>query len=150
MATLRNKRKLAGLNKENCEELPRRYLAQNSNVPRSKEDYISQVSEEIEGRVTKNLSQEFSGTENRVLGTLSRLDDFLLNPLFQGTPELLRRRPGTHLVQARERMRTTPRVILFLKQASFRARLHIIMAQKMATTAAELLGQIGCDAWFFR
>ena len=83
MAT-RNKKKLAALNKENCEEHPRSNLAQNSNVPRSQEDYITQVSEEIEGRVTKKLSQEFSRTENRLLGALARLDDFLINPLIQG------------------------------------------------------------------
>ena len=58
MAT-RNKRKLAALNKENCEDYPRSKVAQNSNVPRSQEDYITQVSEEIEGRVTKKLSKEF-------------------------------------------------------------------------------------------
>ena len=90
MAT-RNKRKLAALNKENCEEHPRSNLVQNSNAPRSQEDYITQVSEEIEGRVTKKLSQEFSRTENRILGALARLDDFLMNPLLQGhsgtTPE---------------------------------------------------------------
>ena len=67
---------------------------QNPNVPRSQEDYISQVSEEIEGRVTKRLSQEFSRTENRILGALARLDDFLMNPLLQGhsgtTPETSR------------------------------------------------------------
>ena len=68
MATLRNKRKLAAINKENCEEHPRSSLAQNSNIPRSQEDYITQVSEEIEGRVTKKLSQEFSRTENRIVG----------------------------------------------------------------------------------
>ena len=84
MATLRNKRKFAALNEEICEEIPRRYLAQNSNVPRSQEDYITQVSEEIEGRVTKNFFQEFSRTENRILGALSRLDDFIMNPLIQG------------------------------------------------------------------
>ena len=84
MATLRNKRKLAALNKENCEELPGRNLAQNSNVPRSQEDYITQVSEKIERRVTKKLSQEFSRTEKRFLGALSRFDDLLMNPLFKG------------------------------------------------------------------
>ena len=84
MATLRNKKQLAALNKENCEEHPRSNLAQNSIVPRSQEDYITQVSEEIEGRVTKKLSQEFSRTENRILGALARLDDFLMNPLNQG------------------------------------------------------------------
>ena len=47
--TTRNKRKLAALNKENCEEHPRGNLAQNSNVPRSQEDYITEVSEEIQG-----------------------------------------------------------------------------------------------------
>ena len=51
---IRNKGKLAALNKGNCEEHPRSNLAQNSNVPRTKEDYIGHVSEEIEGRVTKN------------------------------------------------------------------------------------------------
>ena len=83
MAT-RNKRKIPALNKENCEEHPRSNFAQNSNVPRSQEDCITQVSEEIEGRVTKKLSQEFSRTENSVLGALARLDDFLMNPLLQG------------------------------------------------------------------
>ena len=93
MAT-RNKKKLAALNKENSEEHPRSNLVQNSNVPRSQEDYITQVSEEIEGRVTQKLSQEFSRTENRILGALARLDDFLMNPLLQGhsgtTPETSR------------------------------------------------------------
>ena len=83
MAT-RNKKKLAALNKENCEEHPRSNLAQNSNVPKSPEDYKTQVSEKIEGRVTKKLSQGFSKTENRILGALARLDDFLMNPLIQG------------------------------------------------------------------
>ena len=93
MAT-HNKKKLAALNKENCEEHPRSNLASNSNVPRSQEDYITQVFEEIEGRVTKRLSQEFSRTENRILGALATLDDFLMNPLLQGhsgtTPEASR------------------------------------------------------------
>ena len=83
MATLRILKKLAALNKEICEERPRCNLAQNSSVPRSQKDYNTQVSEEIEGRVTKKLSQEFSRTENRILGALARLDDFLMNPLFQ-------------------------------------------------------------------
>ena len=83
MAT-RIKRKLAALNKENCEEHPRSKSAQNSDAPRSQEDYITQVSEEIEAKVTKKLSQEFSRTENRILGALARLDSFLMNPLLQG------------------------------------------------------------------
>ena len=58
-------------------------MEQNSNVPRSQEDYITQVPEEIEGRVTKKLSQEFSRMENPILGALTRLDDFLMKPLLQ-------------------------------------------------------------------
>ena len=81
---IRNKRNLAALNEKNCKEHPRSNLVQNSNVPRSQEDYITQVPEEIEGRVTKKLLQEFSRRENRILGALARLDDFLMNPLLQG------------------------------------------------------------------
>ena len=35
---------------------------------------------EIEGRVVKKLSQDFSRTESRILGALSKLDEFLLKP----------------------------------------------------------------------
>ena len=44
------------------------------------QEYISQVSEDIEGRVTKKLSKEISRTESHILGALSKLDEFLLNP----------------------------------------------------------------------
>ena len=56
MAT-RNKKQLAALNKENCEEHPRSNLAQNANVPRSQEDYVTQVSDEIEGRSQKSCQK---------------------------------------------------------------------------------------------
>ena len=79
--TTRNKRKLAALIKANCEDHPRSKLAQNSSAPRSQEDYISQVYEEIEERVTKRLSKEFSRTGNRILGALVLLHNFLMNPL---------------------------------------------------------------------
>ena len=82
--TNRNKKKLAALNKENCEEHPKSNLAQNSGAPRSQEDYITQVSEEIERRVTKRLSMEFSRTENRILGALAQLDGLLMNTLLPG------------------------------------------------------------------
>ena len=84
MAALRNKKKLAALIKENSEEHPGSNLAQNSNVPKSQEDSITHFSEEIEGRVTKKLYQEFSRTENRIFGALARLGDFLMNPIIQG------------------------------------------------------------------
>ena len=83
MAALRNRRKLVALTEENHEEPLRQNMAKNSNVPGSQEDYNTQVSEEFQGRVTKKLSQEFSKRENRILGALAQLDDFLLNSLFQ-------------------------------------------------------------------
>ena len=78
MATLRNKRKLAAVSRETPEST-RNSRGQNTLDPDLTQDYISQVSEEIEGRVTKKLSKEFSRTESRILGALSKLDEFLLN-----------------------------------------------------------------------
>ena len=79
MATLRNKRKLAAVTRKTQEEHPRIGQSRNTSVPRINEEYITQLSEEIEGRVTKKLSQEYSRTESRILGTLSKLDEFRLN-----------------------------------------------------------------------
>ena len=55
-------------------------------------EYITQVSEEIEGRVSKKLSQEFSRTESRILGALSKLDEFRLNQQIRTHSETV---PGT-------------------------------------------------------
>ena len=79
MATLTKKRKLAAVSRETPEKT-RNIQSQNTLDPRMAQEYISQVSEEIEGRVTKKLSKEFSRTESRILGALSMLDEFLLNP----------------------------------------------------------------------
>ena len=100
MATLRDKRKPAALNRENCEEHPKSILAQKLNASRSQEVHVTQVSDEIEGRVTKKLSREFSRTENRILGALSHLDVYFMNPLIYGhsgtTPERSRNTSGTN------------------------------------------------------
>ena len=45
------------------------------------EKYITKISEEIQERVIKNLSQEFSRMQSRFLG--AKLDEFLLNPQVQ-------------------------------------------------------------------
>ena len=79
MATIKNKRKIAAVSIETPEST-RNSRGQNRLDPESTQDYISQVSEEIEGRVTKKFSKEFSRTDSRILGALSRLDEFLLNP----------------------------------------------------------------------
>ena len=82
MATLRKKRKLAAVSGETPEG-SRGSRVQNVLDPESTQDYISQVSEEIKGRVTKKLSKEFSKTESRILGASSNFDELLLNTQVQ-------------------------------------------------------------------
>ena len=60
MALLRNKGKMATVARSNQEGSPRDSQSLDSAVPRINEEYVTQVSEEVEARVTKNLSQEFS------------------------------------------------------------------------------------------
>ena len=79
MPTLRNKKKLAEVSRETPEG-SRGSRGQNVLDPELIQEYISQVSEEIEGRVTKKLSKEVSKMESRILGAWSKLDEFLLNP----------------------------------------------------------------------
>ena len=98
MATLRNKRQLAAVSRETPENT-RNSQSQYTLDPEMAKEYISQVSEEIEGRVTKKLSKEFSRTETRILGALSKLDEFLLNPQVRtcsgNIQEQRLRKPGT-------------------------------------------------------
>ena len=82
MATLRNKWKLVEETRETPES-SRNSRGWNVLDPELTQDYISQVSEEIEGRVTKKLSKEFNKAESRILGALTKLDEFLLNPQVQ-------------------------------------------------------------------
>ena len=78
MATLRNKRNLVAVSRETPEG-SRSSRGQTVLDPELTQHYISQNSEEIEGRVTNKLSKEFSKTESRILGALSKLDEFLLS-----------------------------------------------------------------------
>ena len=79
MATLGNKRKLEAVLRETPENT-RDTQSQNTIDPEMNQEYISQFSEEIEGRVTRKLSKECSRAESRILGALSKPDEFLLNP----------------------------------------------------------------------
>ena len=79
MATLRIISKLAAINKENHEKHPRNNQTWTTIFHRHPEDYITPLSEKIEGSPTKKLSEEFSRTESPILGALSELHDFLLN-----------------------------------------------------------------------
>ena len=85
MATLKNKRKLAAVSRETPENT-RNNQSQNTLNQGMAEEYITRVSEEIEGRVTRKRSYEFSRTDSRILGALSMLDEFLLNPEFGLVP----------------------------------------------------------------
>ena len=73
-------------------ENTRNSQSQNTLDPGMAQEYISQVSEEIEGRVIKKLSKEFSRTESLILVALSTLDEFLLNPQVRTCSEAV---PGT-------------------------------------------------------
>ena len=79
MATLRNKRKLAAVSRETPENT-KNNQSQNTLNPGMAEEYITQVSEEIKGRITKKLSPDISRTVSRILGAFSELDELLLNP----------------------------------------------------------------------
>ena len=79
MATLRKKTKIATVSRETPKNT-RSIQSQNTFDPKMAQKYISQVSEEIEGRITKKLSKEFSRTESCILGAMSKLHEFLLNP----------------------------------------------------------------------
>ena len=73
MAPLRNKRNLAAVTRETQEEHPRSGQSRNTSAPRINEEYITQLPDEIEGRVTKKLSQ------SSIFGAPSKLNKFLLN-----------------------------------------------------------------------
>ena len=137
MATLRNKRKLAAVTRETQEENPRNGQSRNTSVPRINEEYITQVSEQIEGRVTKKLSQEFNQTESRILGALSKLDEFLLNQQItthSGTvPGTFRNTNVENRGTNEDDSQSDPH-LLILKQASSAARLHKTLAQKIVVT----------------
>ena len=70
MATLMNRRKLAAVSRGTPENT-RNSQSQNALDPGMGQEYIYQVSEEIDGRVTKKLSKEFTPTEFRILSALS-------------------------------------------------------------------------------
>ena len=79
MAILRNKRNLGAVSRETPENT-RSNQSQNTLAPGRAQEYIFHVSEEIEGRVTKKLSKEFSRTDSPILGASPNLMNFFLNP----------------------------------------------------------------------
>ena len=118
MATLRNKRKLAAVSRKTLEG-SRSSKGQNVLDPELTQDYISQVSEEIEGRVSKKLSKEFSRTESRILGALSKLDEFLLNLQVRTSSVAGQERPETLIQKTGRLMGIAPQIIPIPKLGSF-------------------------------
>ena len=79
MATLRNEKKIVAVIRDKQEANPRNNLSRDTNAPRLTEEYITQVSEEMEDKVTRKMFLGFSWTESRILGKLWKLDEFCLN-----------------------------------------------------------------------
>ena len=101
MATLRNKRKLAAVSRE-TEESPRNSQSQNTSVPGITEDYITQVSEEIEGRSPKNCLRISGGQITRFgcsvqirRTSLEAASTDTLQNRFRNIPQQWHGKPGT-------------------------------------------------------
>ena len=80
MTTLRNKWRLIDVSRKTHDH-SRNSQWQDTSVPGNIDGYITEISAEIDGRLTKKLPQELSSTDSRTLGALSKLENFLLNPL---------------------------------------------------------------------
>ena len=126
MATLRNKKTLAAVSRETPEGT-RNNRALNTLDPELTHDYISQVSEKIEGRVTKKLSKEFSRTESRILGALSKLDEFLLNSQVRTRSVAV---PGTIIQKTGKPREIVPQTIPAPKRGTFLTTPVILTAQR--------------------
>ena len=109
METLRNKRKLAAVSIETPNS-SRGSKGWNVLDPELTQDYISLVSEEIEGRVTKKLSKEFNSA--RDLTSFSLTHKCGLVPYFRERLETLTPKAGKF-------MGTAPQPNLILKGGVF-------------------------------
>ena len=54
--------------------------------PGKTQEYMSQVYEEIDGRVTEKLSKEIGRTKSRIFAALSKLDELFLHPQIRIVP----------------------------------------------------------------
>ena len=79
MVLLRNDGKSVVVNRSNQEELPRTEASNEAITVRINGKYITQISEESEGKVPKKLFQEVRRKENQILGPFSKLNEFHLS-----------------------------------------------------------------------
>ena len=91
MANMRKKMELAAILRETPENT-RNGQSQSTLDAEMAQKYFSQVSEEIDERVTEKPSKDISWTESRILGALSKLDHFFLRPTSSNCSEAV---PGT-------------------------------------------------------
>ena len=112
--------KLAAINSYNQEDHPRNIQVQNTNSPTIQEDYYTQVSQEIEGRVTKYLCRSSVGQSTAFwhLFKARRISSEPTSPGSLRTRSSHPRHPGIQTKKTRERKRTVPRMILKLKWVS--------------------------------
>ena len=115
MVTLRNNRKIAATKKDNQEESSKSNQLWNTIFPGIQEEYITQMSEEVERRLTKILSHELSRTESRILGALSKLDEFIQNPQLRVHSGSFPKTSPNSIAKIRKEMRIVPRMILILQ-----------------------------------
>ena len=148
LATLRNKRKIPAINKENHEEQHTISQARDTNVPRIQEDYVTQVSEEIEGRVMKKLSGSLAERRITFWALSPNLTNFFWIHKFGFTPDPFWRHTETSVEKTRIRMRIVPRMIPMLKQRCLWANLHNVAARTMPTTRIRHFSQIFYMKWW--
>ena len=71
--------------------------------------------EELEGKVTKKLFQEFSGTKIQNVDALSKLNEFFSETKFGAQSVTLREDPRILTQKTRNQTRTVPRIVLVVK-----------------------------------
>ena len=76
---IEEQKKLAAVSRETPKST-RNSRSQNTLDTGLAQEYISQVSEEIDGRLIKKLSKDFNRTKSCILVALSKIDEILLNP----------------------------------------------------------------------
>ena len=115
MSVLGNKKILAAVNQVSQEEHPRNNLSQDTNVLRVNEVCITQVSEQIEEKVTKTLPQEFSQPQNWSLARYRNCTISFWTRNYGCNAGPFCRLPGNTTGKIRSTTRTVPKIFLFLK-----------------------------------
>ena len=116
-ATLKNNNELAAVNKKVKKNiLGTTQLVARRKCSQSQWGVYHAILRGNRGKSKLKLSPEFSSTESRTLGVVSKLDEFFLNSQVCGHSEPLLELPGTLTGKTRTIRRTVPRMILILNR----------------------------------